>query len=148
MLVTPSPQALDFHPQFRLHSHMIALRQRWIGILGPTLFDQGFAGVIQRTAPMRSSMCANKSKVTVPWSRWEGQRIPKWNYVKPINVEPSDQMIRGSTGEKPNCKWKLTKVATCFTPPISVFQPAKSLALRFQPASMIVFARCACSCKL
>jgi hypothetical protein len=36
MLVAPRRQALHFHPRFRLHSHMIALRQRWTGILGPT----------------------------------------------------------------------------------------------------------------
>jgi hypothetical protein len=58
--------------------------------------------------------------VTAPSSRREGHRMSKWNYVKLINVEPTDQMRRGSTGEKPNCKWKLTQVrrsGQCFTQP-------------------------------
>jgi hypothetical protein len=164
MLVAPSRQALQFHPRFRLHSHMIALRQRWTGILGPTSSTRVSPGlVIQDTAPMRSSIAREQVKRTsgqvlplvighsTVW-RWEGQRMSTWNYVKVINVEPRDHMRRGSTGEKPNYKWNLTEVgevARALRSPISVCHLAKRiLALRFEPSSMIVFARCASSCKL
>jgi len=59
-----------------------------------------------------------------PQSWWGGGRrvsgTSKWCYVKLIDLGPSDQKRRGSTGEICNCKWKVTEVrrsGPCFTRP-------------------------------